>query len=89
MASTYTEGDFQTAHTLETFGFLPTLTQEEIQMQVAYADLVQLQRLGSQVFNFLWEGCREQHGLTPFGHMLEDPFDIRQEAHVEHPVGFI
>lgn len=36
MASTYNQGDFQTAHTLETFGFLPKLTQEEIQAQIAY-----------------------------------------------------
>jgi ribulose-bisphosphate carboxylase small chain len=32
----YTEGDFQTAHTLETFGFLPKLTQDEINAQIAY-----------------------------------------------------
>lgn len=29
-------GDFQTAHTLETFGFLPKLTQEEVYEQIAY-----------------------------------------------------
>jgi ribulose-bisphosphate carboxylase small chain len=29
-------GDFQTAHTLETFGFLPKFTQEEIYEQIAY-----------------------------------------------------
>lgn len=29
-------GDFQTATTLETFGFLPKLTQEEIYEQIAY-----------------------------------------------------
>ncbi|MGB5397065.1 MAG: ribulose bisphosphate carboxylase small subunit [Gammaproteobacteria bacterium] len=36
MANKYTDGDFQTAQTLETFGFLPKLTQEEIQAQIAY-----------------------------------------------------
>jgi len=36
MSNNYTEGDFQTAHTLETFGFLPKLTQEEIHAQIAY-----------------------------------------------------
>ncbi|BAZ93111.1 ribulose bisphosphate carboxylase small subunit [Thiohalobacter sp. COW1] len=36
MASTYEMGDFQTAQTLETFGFLPPLTQDEIQDQIAY-----------------------------------------------------
>jgi len=29
-------GDFQTAQTLETFGFLPKLTQEEVYEQIAY-----------------------------------------------------
>lgn len=29
-------GDYQTAATLETFGFLPKLTQEEVHMQIAY-----------------------------------------------------
>jgi ribulose-bisphosphate carboxylase small chain len=29
-------GDFQTANTLETFGFLPKLTQEEVYAQIAY-----------------------------------------------------
>jgi len=29
-------GDYQTKNTLETFGFLPKLTAEEVQMQVAY-----------------------------------------------------
>jgi ribulose-bisphosphate carboxylase small chain len=36
MASMYQMGDFQTAQTLETFGFLPKLTAEEIQEQIAY-----------------------------------------------------
>ncbi len=34
--SMYEMGDFQTAQTLETFGFLPKLTAEEIQEQIAY-----------------------------------------------------
>jgi ribulose-bisphosphate carboxylase small chain len=36
MASSNQMGDFQTANTLETFGFLPKLTQEEIYEQIAY-----------------------------------------------------
>lgn len=36
MTSTNQTGDFQTANTLETFGFLPKLTQEEIYEQIAY-----------------------------------------------------
>jgi ribulose-bisphosphate carboxylase small chain len=29
-------GDYQTAHTLETFGFLPKLSQDEVYDQIAY-----------------------------------------------------
>lgn len=36
MSNMHEVGDFQTAQTLETFGFLPKLTQEEIHAQVAY-----------------------------------------------------
>ena len=36
MASSNQIGDFQTAQTLETFGFLPKMTQEEIYEQIAY-----------------------------------------------------
>ncbi len=36
MAMTNEMGDYQTTSTLETFGFLPPLTQEEIYAQVAY-----------------------------------------------------
>jgi len=36
MALTNQQGDFKTANTLETFGFLPKLTQEEVYEQIAY-----------------------------------------------------
>ena len=36
MAMSNQLGDFQTASTLETFGFLPKLTQEEIYEQISY-----------------------------------------------------
>ncbi|MBD3669989.1 MAG: ribulose bisphosphate carboxylase small subunit [Gammaproteobacteria bacterium] len=36
MQNTSTMGDYQTAQTLETFGFLPKLTQDEINDMVAY-----------------------------------------------------
>lgn len=32
----YTEGDYQTVQTLETFGFLPKMTEQEIHEQIAY-----------------------------------------------------
>ena len=36
MQSSAVTGDFQTAQTLETFGFLPKLTQDEVYDQIAY-----------------------------------------------------
>lgn len=36
MATMYEMGDYETAQTLETFGFLPPLTQDEIHEQIAY-----------------------------------------------------
>lgn len=36
MSNSHEVGDFQTAHTLETFGFLPKLNQEEVYEQIAY-----------------------------------------------------
>jgi ribulose-bisphosphate carboxylase small chain len=36
MSASHEVGDFQTAQTLETFGFLPKMTQEEIHDQIAY-----------------------------------------------------
>ncbi|WP_040662472.1 ribulose bisphosphate carboxylase small subunit [Nitrococcus mobilis] len=36
MATMYEMVDYQTAQTLETFGFLPALTQDELDEQIAY-----------------------------------------------------
>jgi len=36
MSNRYETGDYQTAQTLETFGFLPKLTQEEIYGMIEY-----------------------------------------------------
>ena len=36
MPTTHDIGDYQTAHTLETFGFLPKMSQQEIYQQIAY-----------------------------------------------------
>lgn len=36
MAAQHDMGNYETAHTLETFGFLPKFDQNEIQAQVAY-----------------------------------------------------
>jgi ribulose-bisphosphate carboxylase small chain len=55
----YEMGDFQTAQTLETFGFLPKLTAEEIQEQIAYilangwAPAIEHEHPG-QAFNHYW-----------------------------------
>lgn len=36
MPSNSTTGDYQTAQTLETFGFLPKMSQDEVYQQIAY-----------------------------------------------------
>ena len=36
MTDIHTIGDYQTAQTLETFGFLPKLSQNEVYDQIAY-----------------------------------------------------
>ena len=36
MSASHEVGDFQTAQTLETFGFLPKLTQQEVYDQIEY-----------------------------------------------------
>lgn len=36
MSNMHEVGDFQTAHTLETFGFLPKMSQDEIYAQINY-----------------------------------------------------
>ncbi|HPE80873.1 MAG: ribulose bisphosphate carboxylase small subunit [Chromatiaceae bacterium] len=36
MSMSQSTGDYQTAQTLETFGFLPKLTQDEVYDQIAY-----------------------------------------------------
>jgi len=36
MSASHEVGDFQTAQTLETFGFLPKMTQEEVYDQIEY-----------------------------------------------------
>ena len=36
MSNSHEVGDFQTAQTLECFGFLPKFTQEEVYSQIEY-----------------------------------------------------
>ena len=56
----------------------------------AYCDpLGMAQRLGSQLFDFLGESSRKEHGLSFGGDVLEDAFHVRQEAHVEHAIGLV
>ncbi len=48
-----------------------------------------IQGLGSQRFDLLREGGREEHGLAFGRHVFEDALHVGQEAHIEHAVGFI
>ena len=42
-----------------------------------------------QVPDVAVQGGREQHGLCPPGAVAKDPFDLRREAVVGHPVGLV
>ena len=39
----------------------------------------------THLFNLLWEGGGEEHGLPIGPHVLHDHLDLRLEPHVEHP----
>jgi len=45
--------------------------------------------VSGQVFDFARHGRTKKHGLALAGNLGEDPANSGQEAHIEHPVGFI
>ena len=47
------------------------------------------QQGGSEFANFVAEGGREQQALFFFGHQRQNLFDVVDEAHVQHAVGFV
>lgn len=42
-----------------------------------------------QLGDFRRHGSREKQRLAPSGQFTNDPLQIRQEAHVQHPIGFV
>ena len=48
-----------------------------------------IQPLRRQSTDFWWHGGREHQRLTIVRHMLDDPFQIMNEPHVQHLVGFV
>ena len=43
----------------------------------------------AQCLDRVRERRREQRGLSLFGQLAQDPLDVCQKSHVEHPVGFV
>jgi hypothetical protein len=54
---------------------------------------VHLNRFAEQIFrkldNFRRHGGRKEQGLTFFGEFTDNSLQVRQEAHIEHPVGLV
>ena len=48
-----------------------------------------LQELLGQALDFRRHGGREEQGLAGKGRQLHDALNIRDEAHIQHPVGFV
>ena len=91
MASMYEMGDFQTAQTLETFGFLPKLTAEEIQEQIAYilangwAPAIEHEH-PSQASNVYWTMWKLPFfGETNLQHVLQE-LEACHRAYPDHHV---
>lgn len=91
MASMYEMGDFQTAQTLETFGFLPKLTAEEIQEQIAYilangwAPAIEHEHPG-QAGNVYWTMWKLPFfGETSLQHVL-DELEACHRAYPDHHI---
>ena len=42
-----------------------------------------------KLLDLFGEGGREKHALALIGQQVENPPDIRQKAHIQHPVCFI
>jgi ribulose-bisphosphate carboxylase small chain len=66
-----TTGDYQTKRTLETFGFLPPMTQEEIYTQIAY--------ILAQGWTPAIEHCHPSEAMHDYWTMWKLPFFGQQE----------
>ena len=52
-------------------------------------DFGRMLKLACHLFDLAGERGREQHGLAFHRHHFHNAADVRQEPHVEHPVGFV
>jgi len=48
-----------------------------------------VEHIGAEPCDVVAERCGEHEGLPLFGELVNDPADVGQESHVEHPVGLI
>src|SRR5215204_4170472 len=48
-----------------------------------------MEELADKPANLWWHSRREKQGLRFAREELHDPLDVRNETHIEHPVGFI
>lgn len=65
-----TVGDYQTVATLETFGFLPPMTQDEIYDQIAY--------IIAQGWSPLVEHVHPSNSMAPTGRIGSSPSSVRR-----------
>jgi ribulose-bisphosphate carboxylase small chain len=90
----YEMGDFQTQQTLETFGFLPKLTPDEINEQIAYilangwAPAIEHED-PSKAFNHYWTMWKLPFfGETNLSHVLEE-LEACRRAYPNHHIRLI
>ena len=94
MANTNSMGDYQTKNTLETFGFLPKLSQDEVYDQIAYliaqgwAPAIEHEH-PSRAFNHYWTMWK----LPFFGEQnlarVVDELEACRRAYPDHHVRLI
>lgn len=91
MSSMYEMRDYQTAQTLETFGFLPKLSQDEIHDQIAYilaqgwTPAIEHEH-PSQAANHYWPMWKLPFfGETKLAHVIEE-LEACRRAYPDHHV---
>ncbi|AGA34628.1 Ribulose bisphosphate carboxylase small chain [Thioalkalivibrio nitratireducens DSM 14787] len=91
MATMYEMGDYQTAQTLETFGFLPKLSQDEVHEQIAYiiaqgwTPAIEHEH-PSKAFNHYWPMWKLPFfGDTDLGHVVAE-LEACRRAYPDHHI---
>ncbi|MCO6413889.1 MAG: ribulose bisphosphate carboxylase small subunit [Thiogranum sp.] len=94
MANFHNTGDYQTKQSLETFSFLPPMTQEEIYEQIAYVlaqgwtPAIEHEHPGA-AFNHYWTMWKLPFfGEQDLGHVVEE-LEACRRAHPSHLVRLV